>query len=275
MDERTLDATLEAVATAPERVFEMLAERLLVDSAGNPPLLRRLLWFAALPRSFDAKLLATLSDCAVDDPDFVAAIEKLTEFPFVHERFHGWAIHDSVRLAIFKEGASRGEMPSDLNEDLGKLGVLYRRRYEEARKAKASLAQLEKMVRGVSPERYAALSESIEDLMVRAAVESVHTATRRSFEMGWLCMAELYTDLEMDRLHHLCDTLVRGWDGDRRNVARDVQPCTRCGWRTSMHEQRPIVLSGQLRWIYLMRSRSPTSWISSMRRGTIHCGRAC
>jgi tetratricopeptide (TPR) repeat protein len=205
---------------------EVLVAKLLVDRAGKQsPLLRDMLFYAALPRSFDADLLASLVDRSREDPEFRTARQSLLEYSFLHRRgADGWALHDSIRQALLQLWLTSEDAPGDRDEALVRLEDQYKIRYAEQRTAMAHLAQLEELLSSVDPKRYRSLRDALEDRLIRSATEAVHTALRRSFEAGWIRLSNIYSDLEEDRRLHLCNLLIRSWAADDSIVTDDDRP---------------------------------------------------
>lgn len=187
-------------------------EWLLADASQDSPAFGHILELSALPRTFDENLLATLVEAwpAASVDSFPDAVAWLVHSSFVHERHDGsWALHDRIRgplLARWHE-----VRPDDLPVLLGALHRAYVLRFEGACASLVSLAMTEDLLRRVSLPRFLEMSDILEDRLVRAALDAVHTALRISFVEGRTRLIDVKSDLVQRGLYRSCEVLVRGW----------------------------------------------------------------
>ncbi len=212
---------LTASASEVESSEAQTAKQLLATANERSPSLGDLILLAALPRVFDVPMLAELAHTGTDDEEFNEDVGWLLRSPFLHERAgDGWSVHDAVRRPLLQIWDSD---PAYCDTHLADLESVHEARYQKARQAAAALAQTETLIRDTNPARYVALSDELQDRLVRVAVNLVHTGLRRSFDAGWRRMVNTFGEFTNDGLHHHAAMLVRGWQSATGLVAEEDQ----------------------------------------------------
>ncbi|MEO9240413.1 MAG: hypothetical protein ABI418_20250, partial [Jatrophihabitantaceae bacterium] len=204
----------------------------LVDGfAGDDPLMLELLMAAALPRSFDLDTLAAMLQRPREDPDLVAALDRLTSHALVEERANGqFALHDLIRSDVAARWLEP-ERTAQREQLLGRLREHYDQAYTRAREAATALAEVGVLMRQVRPQRYLACLERIEDQLVRPAVESVLAAVLISTADGWQQFTQTFTEQEEQRRYRICELLITAYADAARLVAAEQRPLHQ-GWVT-------------------------------------------
>jgi len=192
-----------------------LTTHMLEAAAASSPLFRDLFLVAAIPRTFDRSLLAAMISLDEGDPDYVGAFERLVDSPLVYE-CHGMnhAIQGRVRRSLLDYWMADSQRAEELSKHLQSLQSLYDHRYAEVQAAAVALRESDAVLRRINQLRATAFAESIEDSLIRTAVELVHTGLRRSSDTGWSAMVNTFNDLEGAGLYNLCDLLVRAWKAE-------------------------------------------------------------
>ena len=230
--EAASSAAVQAILDDPDRAESVLAAYMIESAAASSPLLSEMLAVAAIPREFDASILASLLGTAEDDPAFVQAFRDLTAYPVVDRRSESlWALHAAVRSALLDYWRRSSESTDQFNTHLATLSQLYLERYDRARRAADGLEQLSDVLGAVNAERERLLADAVEDQWIRAAVEVVHTELRRSYDLGWRCMVQRYNELEGHQKTRLCDLLTRSWTADA-SIVEPSRHAVHAAWST-------------------------------------------
>lgn len=175
------------------------------------PLMHELLMASALPRAFDRSILAAILDRTTDDAEFDAAFERLRAYPLVEVRVNGQlALHDVIRVELLDRWAEP-DCVSDRNRRLDRLRSYYQAAYEDACRDAEALAEVGRVIRDASLDRYAVCRERIEDHLVRPAIEAVNTALLVGPDAGLDQFTEIFQTQEELRRFGVCELLLRAY----------------------------------------------------------------
>jgi len=175
------------------------------------PLMHELLMASALPRAFDRSVLAAILDRTPDDAEFEAAFERLRTYPLVEVRVNGQlALHDVIRVELLDRWAEP-DCVGDRNRHLERLRAYYQAAYEDACRDADALAEVGRVIRDASLDRYAFCRERVEDHLVRPAIEAVNTALTIGPARGLEQFTEIFQTQEELRRFGVCELLLRAY----------------------------------------------------------------
>lgn len=220
-----ISSALGALSADPDHAEEILVDRLLADTGDH--VLRELLLTAALPRAFDANMLATLTDHNPTDDDFSHAFAQLLSNSFVYERSDGlFALHDSIRPALLSR--CRADVDS-MTERLNRLLDYHNTQYQLARETASALARAGSLIRGVNVHRWSAAADRVEDMLIRPAIEALHVALMMGPDAGWKQLEETFSQFEDESRYRLCGMLASAFAEETDAVPAEAQASHR-GW---------------------------------------------
>jgi tetratricopeptide (TPR) repeat protein len=217
--------TLDALSSEPDRTEEILVERLLAGT--SDPLLRELLLTSALPRAFDADMLAALTGNDAADSGFARAFAGLAANSFVYERADGMlALHDSIRPTMLDR--CRADM-AGMASRVQRLLEYHQRQYRQARGTADALARVGPLMRQARSERWSAAADRVEDLLIRPAIEALHVAFMIKPDKGHGQLVETFVQLEDEARYRLCGLLVSAFAEEASELPAEAQATYR-GW---------------------------------------------
>jgi len=213
-------SAIESV-TASDNPQDALASLLISHTREADPLLADLVLIAAVPRKFDASLLAMLSGHEPGDEEFSVAFDSLISMPFVvRSRDERYRMHDEIRDALirrFRCTSKDRESFRVLNE---KLADFYSTEHVRARMTADQFDTVDVLLRTVSPNRMVAMRSAVEDQLVRPLLEAQHhRIVVDPAGAGLDHFRRSFTLYEGEGRFGICRLLIRSWQKDTEHVA--------------------------------------------------------
>jgi tetratricopeptide (TPR) repeat protein len=205
---RSLAALFEQVARAddPERA---LLDLVLARAQERDPELPRAIRLAAIPRRFDAEILARLR--GEDGPGDAThrLVVELVGLSFVRARRGGdWSVNDTTRDLLLAEWRSTAATREEFDRHNRALSALYQARHSIVAEDERTLGMVSALLRRVSPERYGQLVSEIEAREIAPLLEALYHETLRSADDGYEFFTRSFQRHEAEGRSDVCASLL-------------------------------------------------------------------
>ena len=216
---------------AAENPAHALIERTIESAARTDPALAEALRFCAIPRRFDAEIVAVLRDAPGDLETGARLLAGLRQHNFVlPRRDGGFVYHDTIRDLLIEDWRGTPEKAALFQKYNRRLVTFFETAHRSAQAAEQSLARVAGTISRASKARYVQVAGAIEERLVAPLIAGLYHATLSSAEEGGSFFTEKFIACESEGRHAVCRSLLSAALEYSAQLLRDPERWQRLRW---------------------------------------------
>ena len=216
---------------AAENPDQALLERTIESAARTDPALAEALRFCAIPRRFDAEIVAVLRDAPGDLETGARLLAGLRQHSFVvPRRDGGFVYHDTIRDLLLEDWRGTPGKVALFQKYNRRLVTFFETAHRGAQATEQSFARVAGTIARASKARYVQVAGAIEERLVAPLIAGLYHATLSSAEEGGSFFAEKFIACESEGRPAVCRSLLSAALEYSAQLLRDPERGQRLRW---------------------------------------------